>query len=127
MTEPINDLSRPELCEECKGVAEGKRHRAHCKTFPITCEDQRELWDSGYAAGKAAAGEECTLLAASLKQAAAISHARYELYDAATKRAEAAESKLAELVRRVRAWASNEGDMRDVDAILDEYAKPEGS
>ena len=47
MTEPlVDDLPRPELCEDCYA----QRHRAYCKTFPITCRDQQELWDSGYAA-----------------------------------------------------------------------------
>jgi len=39
--------TRPKACDVC---AEGKLHRAHCKTFPITCNDMIELWDEGYRA-----------------------------------------------------------------------------
>jgi hypothetical protein len=44
----MSESTRPELCEDCKLQLQGKRHRAHCKTFPITCTDQRDLWDAGY-------------------------------------------------------------------------------
>ena len=40
---------RPELCEDCaRGL-----HRAYCKTYPITCRDQVEIWEDGFAAGAA--------------------------------------------------------------------------
>jgi hypothetical protein len=90
MTEPSYD-PRPELHEECVN----DDRRGACPTYPVTCRDQQELWDSGYAA--------------------------------AVKRAEAAESKLAELVREVRGVLAGMGYTAPIHAILAKYdPKPEG-
>lgn len=111
MTEPINDLPRPELCRTCE------TGWACIRADYIECVDKRELWDAGYAAGKAAAGEESTPLAASLKRADQVRRDAEEVAANAFKsrdlwkskrdhwmqRAEAAEAKLDDLSRELTA------------------------
>jgi len=136
MTEPINDLPRPELCTNCR-EARGEI----CIRSGRPCNELMMLWDSGYAAGKAACREERTLLAASLKQADATTASMGEL-DASyphyllQQRAEAAESKLARVTGVFQAWSvgdepegqpSTRRTLLQIGSILDEYAEPEGS
>lgn len=115
MTESSND-PRPELHDECKSDL----RRGACRTYPITCRDQQELWDSGYAAGRAAVlggvDDARRMFAEDLECCArhildAISDNKIlppapgcPEHDVALLqgRAEAAEAKLAELMRSVR-------------------------
>jgi hypothetical protein len=137
MTEHVEP--RPELHEVCKSDL----RRAACPTYPVTCRDQQELWDSGYAAAVKRAEDaedayreadaRCARL--ELDYTAEMSAREAEAKLAATQRCLRSEAdariayqdKLRELVRRVREWWSDgEPCGKQLRRILNEYDKPEG-
>jgi len=143
MTEPTNDLPRPELCSACEYNAKENALIA-CTKFGATCSGRQRLWDSGYAAG--ARGLEAATALAKTAHAGRVAaesklaesekmhlrtlRQRDEAERVETEermRCKRAEEKLAELVRRVREWWSDgEPCGKQLERMLREYDKPEG-